>query len=114
MGHARFLTSADFDSVISSTDQPTLVDFTASWCGPCKVMAPIIDQLAGEFANSLTVAKLDVDAEPEIASRYQVMSVPTIILFVDGIPTTRFVGVRPLGDLIAAISQHTTQKVAAT
>ncbi len=114
MGNARFLTSTDFDSVISSGDQPTLVDFTASWCGPCKVMAPIIDQLAGEYAKSLTVAKLDVDAESEIASRYQVMSVPTIILFVDGIPTTRFVGVRPIGDIMAAISQHTTLKVASS
>ena len=69
-----------------------MVDFWAEWCGPCKMAAPVIDGLADEYAGKVTVAKLDVDAEPEIAQKFGVMSIPTVILFKDGAELARQVG----------------------
>ena len=69
-----------------------MVDFWAEWCGPCKMAAPVIDDLADEYAGKVTVAKLDVDAEPEVAQKFGVMSIPTVILFKDGVELARQVG----------------------
>lgn len=87
---AAHLTKADFSSQIKSGW--ALVDFWAEWCGPCKMAAPVIDELAEEYKGKVTVAKLDVDADPEIAGQYGVMSIPTVILFKDGTEVGRQVG----------------------
>ena len=87
---AVHLTKADFSEKIKTG--VVLVDFWAEWCGPCKMAGPIIDGLADEYAGKVMVAKLDVDAEPEIAQKFGVMSIPTVILFKDGVEVARQVG----------------------
>ncbi|MCL2125735.1 MAG: thioredoxin [Oscillospiraceae bacterium] len=88
------LTSSDFDTVIGNGH--TLVDFWASWCGPCKMVAPVIEQLAEEYDGKMTVAKVDVDAEGNLAMRYNVRNIPTVVLFADGAEVRRFVGAQPI------------------
>ena len=88
------LTDATFAEAIGSADKPVLVDFTAAWCGPCKMISPILDELSVEQADTLQIAKSDVDANPETTMRYDVMSMPTLILFKDGEPERRLVGAR--------------------
>ena len=78
------LTDATFDETVGAADEPVLVDFWAEWCGPCKMIAPILDEIAGEQAGKLTIAKLNVDDNPDIATRFDVMSIPTLIVFKDG------------------------------
>ncbi len=91
------LIEKDFDNVISSG--VTLVDFWATWCGPCKMQGPIIDQLGDKYQGKFTVAKLDVDQNPSIAARYGVMSIPTLIVYREGEEVTRRVGVQSLQEL---------------
>ncbi len=87
------MTKSDFDSAISAGT--VLVDFWASWCMPCKMLAPVIEEIAEELGGSIKTAKVDVDAEGELALEYSVMSIPTVILFKDGQEFKRFVGVQP-------------------
>lgn len=95
------LTEKNFDSVVGSG--VTLVDFWATWCGPCKMQAPIIDQLGDQYQGKFTVAKLDVDQNPSIAARYGVMSIPTLIVYRDGEEVARRVGVQSLQELEAML-----------
>ena len=88
---AKKFTSSNFNAEVLSSETPVLVDFWATWCGPCRMQGPIIDALAAEGYN---VGKLDVDENPDIARRYNVMSIPTLILFKNGEEVQRFVGVQ--------------------
>jgi thioredoxin 1 len=97
------VTDADFATAVAS-DTPTLVDFWAEWCGPCKMMDGPLDELAGENAGKLTVAKLNVDENPSTMSSYSVMSIPTLIVFQDGEEKRRLVGARSKGQLTAELS----------
>jgi len=87
------LTAKDFDAAITSGR--VLVDFWASWCMPCKMLAPVIDELAAKYEGKVTVAKVDIDAEDALATRFGVMSIPTVVLFENGLEVKRFVGVQP-------------------
>ena len=87
---AAHLTKADFDDKVKTG--VSFVDFWAEWCGPCRMAAPVIDELSSEYAGKVLVAKLDVDAEPSLAEKYGVMSIPTVILFKDGQEIGRHVG----------------------
>lgn len=89
---AKHFSSQDFEQEVLKSDQPVLVDFFAEWCGPCQMAAPIIDKLADEYADKLKVGKLDVDASPDIAQRYGVMSIPTMIVFKDGKEVEKKIG----------------------
>ena len=90
---AQHLTKDNFDEVISSGK--VLVDFWAGWCMPCRMVAPVIEELAAEFEGKVTVAKVDVDNENALAARFDVMNIPTVVLFEDGKEVKRFVGVKP-------------------
>jgi thioredoxin 1 len=98
------LTDQTFDEQIKSADKAVLVDFWAEWCGPCKMIAPMLEEIAVEQADKLTVAKLNVDDNPQIALRFEVMSIPTIIVFKDGEPVSRLVGARPKSRLLSDLA----------
>ena len=100
------LTDASFEQSVEKGKGVTLVDFWAEWCGPCKMIAPIVEQIASEHDGKITVGKLDVDANIETASKFGVMSIPTLILFKDGEPVERLVGYRPKEQLMAKIRPH--------
>ena len=106
MGNAVTVTDQSFDQEVLASPVPVLVDFWAAWCGPCKVIAPSVDQIAVEHAGRLKVAKVDVDQNVEISSRFGVLSIPTLILFKDGQPVERIVGAYPKGSLLAKITPH--------
>ena len=89
------LTDATFDEEIASADLPIIVDFWAEWCGPCKMIAPILSEIAGENTDKLRVVKVNVDDSPDVARRFDIMSIPTLIVFKDGQIAARHVGVVP-------------------
>ena len=106
MGNAVQLTDANFDEVIANAETPILVDFWAEWCGPCKMIAPILDEISTEMAGKLTIGKLDVDASDATAMAYGVMSIPTLILFKGGEPVERLVGYMPKAQLLGKIAKR--------
>jgi thioredoxin 1 len=94
------LTTSTFDETIGGSSVPVVVDFWAEWCGPCKQIAPILDEIAEENASQVTIAKLNVDENPDIAMRYQVMSIPTMLLFSGGEIRRRIVGAKSKSALL--------------
>ncbi|MCL2395526.1 MAG: thioredoxin [Acidimicrobiaceae bacterium] len=94
------LTDNTFDEEIKASSEPVLVDFWAEWCGPCKMVAPILDEIVTEQAGKLKLGKIDIDENLELARRFEVMSIPTMILFKDGEPKLRIVGAKGKGQLL--------------
>lgn len=89
------ITKANFEQEVVNSDIPVLVDFWAPWCGPCRMMAPIVDEIAEEKAGQVKVAKIDIDQEPELAMQFGVMSIPTLIVFKQGAVAQKSVGLQP-------------------
>lgn len=89
------ITKANFEQEVVNSDVPVLVDFWAPWCGPCRMMAPIVDEIAEEKAGQVKVAKIDIDQEPELAMQFGVMSIPTLIVFKQGAVAQKSVGLQP-------------------
>jgi thioredoxin len=98
------VSDASFSADVLSSNKPVLVDFWATWCGPCKMVAPVLEEIAAERADQLTIAKLDVDANPDTARDFQVVSIPTMILFKDGQPVKRIVGAKGKAALLRELS----------
>ncbi len=99
------LTNQTFDSFIAAADKPVLVDLWASWCGPCRMLSPLVDKLAEEMADRLTVAKVDVDEAGEVAMKFGVSSIPTLLLFKDGKLVNKSIGYVPYEQLQAFVAQ---------
>jgi thioredoxin 2 len=95
-----------FDAVINHASVPVVVDFWATWCGPCHMMAPEIDKVAQRTAGRALVLKVDTDSNPELSQRYQIRSIPTVAIFVDGAEATRAAGVQPAATIEQLIARH--------
>jgi thioredoxin 1 len=104
MANTITTTDANFEQDVLKSDKPVLVDFWATWCGPCKMIAPILEELAVEQDGKLTIAKLDVDANNAAAQRFNVMSIPTLILFKNGEVAERLVGYMSKDQLLAKLN----------
>ena len=100
------VTDSTFQQDVLQSGKTVLVEFWADWCGPCKMVAPVLDEIAGENKDKLTVAKLDIDHNPATARDYQVMSIPTMILFQDGKPVKQIVGARPKAALLNELRDY--------
>jgi thioredoxin 1 len=96
----KTLTDATFDAEISGSSTPIIVDFWAPWCGPCRMVSPVLDEIAQEHADKVTVGKLNVDENPATAQKFGIMSIPTIILFKDGQAARKVIGARSKADFI--------------
>jgi len=106
MATPTVVTDETFNQAVLKSDQPILVDFWAVWCGPCRMVAPVVDEIAREQEGKLKVMKLDVDENQNTAMAYGVMSIPTLILFKNGQPVERIVGFRPKSDMEKKILPH--------
>jgi thioredoxin 1 len=106
MGATSPVTDQNFVSEVLQSDKPVLVDFWAEWCGPCKMVAPVLEEIAGEHGEKLRVVKLNVDENPETAAAYQVMSIPTMAVFVNGQVAKSIVGAKPKSALLRELDTY--------
>ncbi len=100
------LDDATFDEHVKSSDVPVLVDFWAEWCGPCKMIAPVLEEIAEEQAGKIQISKLNIDDNLDVTRRFDVMSIPTLILFKDGEPQARLIGAKPKAALLQELAEY--------
>jgi thioredoxin 1 len=103
--NAITLTDANFNDEIAGVT-PILVDFWAEWCGPCRLVAPVLDEIAREYQGKISIGKLNVDENPRLSASFDVMSIPTMILFKDGVEKKRIIGARPKHAIVGELSEY--------
>ncbi|WP_316522245.1 thioredoxin [Kitasatospora brasiliensis] len=104
-GATTTVTDATFQADVLDSKKPVLVDFWATWCGPCRQVAPVLEDIAAEHGDKLTIAKLDVDANQKTAAEYNVISIPTLIVYKDGVPVKSITGARPKAALLRELAE---------
>jgi thioredoxin 1 len=104
--NTKTVTDATFADEVLQADGPVLVDFWAEWCGPCKMVSPVLDEIAGEYPDKITVAKVNIDENPSIARDYQIMSIPTMSVFQKGQVVKSIVGARPKAAILKELSDY--------
>jgi thioredoxin 1 len=100
------ITNSNFDEVVLNSDKPVLVDFWATWCGPCRMVSPLIEELADEYGETAVVGKVNVDDESELASKFRIMSIPTVMLFKNGQAVEKIVGARSKNEFAELLDRH--------
>lgn len=103
MSNVIEVTQSNFREVVVEADKPVIVDFWAEWCGPCKKLSPVLDELAEELGDTVTVAKVNVDEERTLGAMFQIMSIPAVLFFRDGEKVDEFIGVRPRSHIMAKL-----------
>ena len=103
MGAIKAVTDASFAADVLKSDKPVLVDFWAEWCAPCRKSAPLLEEIAGEMGDQVSIVKLNIDENPEVSRNYRIMSVPTLTVFKNGEPVQSVAGAKPKGDLVKLI-----------
>ncbi|MBT5874153.1 MAG: thioredoxin [Candidatus Latescibacteria bacterium] len=106
MGQTQAVTDSEFEAEVLNSDKPVLVDFWAEWCGPCKAIAPTLDELAADYGDRLKVVKVDIDENQEMAQQFGIRSIPQLLVFKDGNEVDRMVGVVPKKQLSEKIDTH--------
>ena len=100
------LTKDNFDELVTGSDKPVLVDFWASWCGPCRAVAPVMEELAEDYDGQAVIGKVNVDYEGELSAKFRIMSIPTVMLFKGGQVVDKVVGARPKGDFVKLLEKN--------
>jgi len=104
------ITDANFEAEVLKADLPVLIDFWAEWCGPCRMLGPVIDEIAGELKGKLKVGKVDIDNNNGIAAQFGIQSIPTLMLFVNGKAVENLLGARPKAQILSVLTPHLTSK----
>lgn len=104
------INESNFENEVINADKPVLLDFWASWCGPCKILSPVLSEIADEYADVIRVAKVNVDDEPELAMKFKVSSIPMLVLFKDGRIVSTSVGYRPKDEILNELKLYKNQR----